>query len=376
MRRLVAQDGAAVIRDEPDPALRSGEILVETEFSVMSPGTERTVIEATSRVGGEVHEYPRATHQWRKTRMNGVARDDLLPRKPAEGYASLGYSLAGRVIEVAADVRDLKPGMYVACGGSQCAFHAERVAVPRSLTVPIPAGVSGESAAHVTLGAIAIEALRRTGCALGETIVVVGAGLLGNLLTQLARVAGIYAIAVDPNPARLALLKADSVLQRLPVLDGEGVRTIHSLTNGFGADAAIITATTTSNALINTAFDGLRVGGRIVAVGQFGMNLERQRWFGAQAVLVPSIAYGPGRYDPTYEENNVDLPINVVRWTENRNMELFIRLLAERRIVMDTIPAQHVPLEQASSAYRAVGDGSGPLTAIFTYRAPPARAAR
>jgi threonine dehydrogenase-like Zn-dependent dehydrogenase len=359
----------AVIREEPEPRVRRGEVLVQTEYSVMSPGTERTVIDATALPGAESHEYPEPRQQWRKVRTTGATGPELLPRPPGTGFTSLGYSLAGRVIEVAPDIHDLRPGDHVACAGSQCAFHAERVAVPRNLAVAVPEGVPSAHAAHVTLGAIAIEALRRSGCTLGETILVVGAGLLGNLLTQLAHVAGIYTISVDINPTRLQLLTAGSLLRRLPSLDEAAIQAIHEATDGFGADAAIIAVTTTSNEVINGAFDALRVGGRIVALGQFGMDLAREKWFGAQATLVTSVAYGPGRYDPIYEENNIDLPINVVRWTENRNLALFLRLLAERRIEMDSIPSLRVPLETADAAYRAIGGNAAPLTAIFTYGA-------
>jgi threonine dehydrogenase-like Zn-dependent dehydrogenase len=369
MRRLVAQGGMAVIREEPEPRLRRGEVLVRTEYSVMSPGTERTVIDATAIPGAESHEYPEPRQQWRKVRTSGATSPELLPRAPGTGFASIGYSLAGRVLEVAPDIHDIHPGDYVACAGSQCAFHAECVAVPRNLTVAVPEGVPGEHAAHVTLGAIAIEALRRTGCTVGETILIVGAGLLGNLLTQLAHAAGIYTIVADINPTRLQLLNAEGILRRLPALDEAGIQAVHDATDGFGADAAIIAVTTTSNEVINGAFDALRVGGRIVALGQFGMDLDRQKWFGAQAVLVTSVAYGPGRYDPIYEENNIDLPINVMRWTENRNMALFIRLLAERRILMDNIPSLRVPLETADATYRAIGGNAATLTAVFTYGA-------
>ncbi len=367
MRRLVARDGKAVIIEEAEPKLRRGEVLVRTEYSVMSPGTERTVIDATAVPGAESHEYPEPRQQWRKVRTTGATSPELLPRPPGTGFASIGYSLAGRVIDVAPDVHDIHPGDYVACAGSQCAFHAECVAVPRNLTVAVPEGVAGEHAAHVTLGAIAIEALRRTGCTVGETILIVGAGLLGNLLSQLAHIAGIYTIVADINPTRLRLLSSPGILRRLPALDEAGIQAVHEATDGFGADAAIIAVTTTSDEVINGAFDALRVGGRVVALGQFGMDLDRQKWFGAQAVLVTSVAYGPGRYDPIYEENNIDLPINVMRWTENRNMALFIRLLAERRIEMDNIPSLRVPLETADHTYRAIGGKAETLTAVFTY---------
>ncbi len=373
--RIVARGGAIALVTEPPPALRRGEVLVATQYSAISPGTERTILEATRAEGWASHEYPEPDQEWPLVRSGGVRHDLLLPRSPGQDYASLGYSLAGRVLAVAEDVTDLAAGDLVACGGSQCAFHIEQVAVPRNLTVRVPDGLGADLAAFVTLGSIALEALRRSGRTLGETIVVFGCGVLGMLITKLARAAGIYVVAVDPDPRRLEVAAAAGALPvevgpagSGPADGGEDLaRRVRARTDGFGADAAVITVTTEASDVVNAAVDVLRPGGVVVGVGQFGMGLSRDRWFGAQATILPSIAYGPGRYDPVYEENNWDYPIGVVRWTENRNMAAFLRLAADGRLDLDQIPVIRVPAADAARAYAALAAGGLPLTGLICY---------
>jgi threonine dehydrogenase-like Zn-dependent dehydrogenase len=368
--RIVARDGEVVLVTEPAPEPRRGEVLVATQYSVISPGTERTILEATRAEGWASHEYPEPDQAWPHIRSGGVRQDLLLPRPPSQDYASLGYSVAGRVIATGDGVVDLAPGDLVACGGSQCAFHSDVVAVPRNLTVTVPGGLSADRAAFVTLGSIALEALRRSGRTLGETITVFGCGVLGVLITMLARAAGMYVIAVDPDPERRAVAAAAGAM---PIdmgpadAGGDLPGQVRARTDGFGADAAVITVTTESSSVVNAAVDVLRPGGVVVGVGQFGMGLGRDRWFGAQATILPSIAYGPGRYDPVYEENNWDYPINVVRWTENRNMAAFLRLAADGRLDLDQIPVMRVPAADAAQAYAALAAGGLPLTGLISY---------
>jgi NADPH:quinone reductase-like Zn-dependent oxidoreductase len=286
---------------------------------------------------------------------------------PPEDAASLGYSLAGVVERVGDRVTDLAPGDLVACSGSQCSFHAELVVVPRNLTVPVPDGVALRDAAHVTLGAIAVEALRRTTCTLGESVVLLGSGMLGLLLTQLCAAGGIYPLAVDSRADRLALARSFGAVVATAAVDDTGIDEIRSATAGFGADAVIISAADPSSTLMNFGFAALRPGGRAVALGDFGMTIDRATFFRAQATFVPSIAYGPGRYDPVYEENNVDLPINVVRWTENRNMALFLRLLAEKRLDLAPFDPVEVRFDHAPDAYAQLLGDNSPLTGILRY---------
>jgi threonine dehydrogenase-like Zn-dependent dehydrogenase len=383
--RIVARGGAIALVTEPAPEPRRGEVLVATQYSVISPGTERTILDATRAEGWASHEYPEPGQTWPHVRSGGVRHDLLLPRPSGQDYASLGYSLAGRVVAVAEDVTDLVPGDLVACGGSQCAFHSEQVAVPRNLTVRVPDGLGTDLAAFVTLGSIALEALRRTGRTLGETIVVFGCGVLGVLITMLARSAGIYVVAVDPDPRRLEVAAAAGAvpidvgpidvgpidvgpIDVGPAGGGDDLAgQVRARTDGFGADAAVITVTTEASDVVNAAVGVLRPGGVVVGVGQFGMGLSRDRWFGAQATILPSIAYGPGRYDPVYEENNWDYPIGVVRWTENRNMAAFLRLAADGRLDLDQIPVIRVPAADAARAYAALAGGGLPLTGLICY---------
>jgi threonine dehydrogenase-like Zn-dependent dehydrogenase len=365
--RIVARAGQVVLVTESAPEPRRGEVQVATQFSVISPGTERTIVHATRNEGWASHEYPEPDQAWPLTRSGGVRHDLLLPRPSSQDYASLGYSLAGRVVALGADVTDLALGDLVACGGSQCAFHCERVAVPRNLTVLVPDGLTADRAAFVTLGSIALEALRRSGRTLGETIVVFGCGVLGVLITMLARAAGIYVIAVDPDPERRNVAAASGAMLAADGHDGDLAGQVRLRTDGFGADAAVVTVTTETSDVINAAVGVLRPGGVVVGVGQFGMGLSRDRWFGAQATILPSIAYGPGRYDPVYEENNWDYPVSVVRWTENRNMAAFLRLVAEGRLELDQIPVIRVPAVGAAQAYTALAAGGLPLTGLISY---------
>jgi threonine dehydrogenase-like Zn-dependent dehydrogenase len=370
--RIVARGGEVVLVTEPAPEPRRGEVLVATRYSVISPGTERTILAATRAEGWASHEYPEPDQAWPHVRSGGVRHDLLLPRPPSPDYASLGYSVAGRVLAAGEGVADLAPGDLVACGGSQCAFHSDVVAVPRNLVVRVPGGLGADRAAFVTLGSIALEALRRSERTLGETIAVFGCGVLGVLITMLARAAGMYVVAIDPDPERREVAVAAGAVpaDAGPVgnrVGGDLPGQVRARTDGFGADAAIITVTTESSDVVNAAVDVLRPGGVVVGVGQFGMGLGRDRWFGAQATILPSIAYGPGRYDPVYEENNWDYPINVVRWTENRNMAAFLRLAADGRLDLDQIPVMRVPAADAARAYAALAAGGLPLTGLIGY---------
>jgi threonine dehydrogenase-like Zn-dependent dehydrogenase len=171
-------------------------------------------------------------------------------------------------------------------------------------------------------------------------------------------------IAVDPDPARLAVAAGCGAAL---TASGDLAAQVRLRTGGFGADAAVITVTTEASDVVNAAVDVLRPGGVVVGVGQFGLGLSRDRWFGAQATLVPSIAYGPGRYDPVYEENNWDYPVSVVRWTENRNMAAFLRLAAEGHLDLGQIPVIRVPAAGAAQAYAALAAGGLPLTGLISY---------
>jgi threonine dehydrogenase-like Zn-dependent dehydrogenase len=367
VRRIMAAAGGVVIRDDILPPLGPGDVRVRARYSVISPGTERSIVRATAVSVQAAHEYPHPGYEWPQVRSDWVSGQRRLPRQPPPDAASLGYSLAGIVEQTGDDVLDLRAGDRVACSGSQCAYHAEQVIVPRSLVVPVPDSVELADAAHVTLGAIAFEAFRRTGCTVGETLVVIGTGLLGLLITQIANRAGVYVVAVDADPARRDLADRSGALLSVSAAGDAAVAQVRGATGGFGADAVIVAAADPGSELVNFGFAALRQGGRVVALGDFGMDIDRQLFFRAQATFVPSIAYGPGRYDPVYEENNVDLPIGVVRWTENRNMALFIRMLAEGHIGLALLPRAELPFADATQAYERLLGSAEIVTAVFRY---------
>ena len=367
IQRVVAAGGKAAVVTEPEPVLRKGEVLVETECSVISPGTERSIIEATNHSDWLSHEYPTANQTWPLTRSPAVRQEIRLPRPPGLQYASLGYSLAGRVVAAADDVTDLKAGDLVACSGSQCAFHAQRVVVPRNLTVRAPEGVPADKAAYVTLGAIAVEALRRSGRSFGETVVVFGCGVLGVLITMLANASGMSVVGVDPQHDRRQVVRDAGAVLVVDPASGDLADQVRAHTDGFGADAALIAVTTDRAEVLTAAVETLRPGGVVVGIGQFAMGMDRDAWFQANATLVPAVAYGPGRYDPVYEENNWDFPIGLVRWTENRNMAMFLRFVAEARIDLDRVPTHHVPFWDAGTVYDALARCSLPLTGLLLF---------
>lgn len=364
MRRLFAKGGEAVIHEVPPPTLRHGEVLVETAWSTTSRGTETHILERSAIPGVRDEEYP-GERAWPHPRLRAGVDVPLAPRPPVPGLMSLGYSLAGRILEVGEGISDLAVGDLVACSGSQCAHHAEIVAVPRNLTARLPDGLSLQQAAFGTLGSIAEESVRRTECHFGETVVVYGLGILGVLAAQIARFAGLTVIGLEVDAERLALARSlgfDDVHDPTTI---DPVAHVREATDGFGADAVILGVVTESSEPLNQALRMSRQRGRVVSLGIFGMHIERGNMF--DRALVHSLAYGPGRYDPGYEEGNADMPIGLVRWTENRNLQHVLKLMTAGVLVTDGL-ARTVPFAEAPAAYREMRGARGlPLTLQLDY---------
>jgi threonine dehydrogenase-like Zn-dependent dehydrogenase len=369
VKRILARGGQVEVIEVAEPVLRASDVLVQTLHSVVSSGTETHIVRSSvSPEALETDQYPTSTPHGPQLRGTGVRWRGPLPNRAPSGFASLGYSLAGRVLRTGDDVADLVPGQLVACSGNQCAVHAERVAVPRNLVAPVPEGLATQDAAFVTLGAVAMHSLRRANCQFGETVVVIGLGVLGLLAVQVARTAGMYVVGIDPDASRRELasrLGAEGVAEP----DAHGaIRMVREHTRGFGADGVLVTAATESSEPLNLAFDLCRQRGSVVGVGLFGMCIQRPRMFGADVAFYPSVAYGPGRYDPVYEEGGVDYPIGYARWTENRNMQAFLRLLAEGRVQVAPLAPLRVPLAEAPQTYRMLLDQpQRPPTVVFQY---------
>lgn len=342
-------------------------ILVKNYFSVISAGTEKTSVDSrksslVQRAKSQPEEVRKLVEEMRK---NGFARTYKRVMNKLDSHAALGYSSSGVVLAVDAGVQDIEVGDRVACGGADYAVHSDVIAVPRNLVAKIPDGVSTEAAAYTTIAAIALQGVRQTDPTLGETVVVIGLGLLGQLTVQFLKANGCSVIGIDLDPEAVALARksgADAALNRHsnPV---ESV--VRSMTSGHGADAVIITAGTSSNDPIELAGRITRERGRVVVVGAASMNIPRGPYYMKEIDVRISRSYGPGRYDPEYEEEGLSYPIGYVRWTENRNMRAYLQLLAQGRIDTDILTTHRFPVEEALKAYALIeGEKTEPYVGI------------
>jgi predicted dehydrogenase/threonine dehydrogenase-like Zn-dependent dehydrogenase len=351
-------------------------VLVANAASVISSGTERSAVTTS---GGSlpmraIRNPGLVALTLRYAKDNGLRATVEAVRGAVADDTVMGYSSAGVVLDTGG-IPDFRVGQAVACAGAGSANHAEVVSVPGNLVAAVPDGVPLRDAAFTTLGAIALQGVRRSEPALGDRVVVVGLGLLGLLTVQLLRAAGCQVVGVEPVARRreLALeLGAERVLD-----PGEAVATIRDWSGGVGADAAVITASTASSAVVNQAIDMVRRKGRVVPVGDIGLALERPGLYQREADVLISTSYGPGRYDPTYEDGGLDYPIAYVRWTENRNMEEFLRLLGTGQVRVEPLIGLELAADRAAEAYGALNGDAPPLAAVLTYpNAPRALAAR
>jgi predicted dehydrogenase/threonine dehydrogenase-like Zn-dependent dehydrogenase len=373
MKQVLIRKGGAVVADVPAPRVEPGEVLVSVRASCISVGTEMSGVRSSG-----VPMWKRALQQPEKAaqvaRMvatQGLSRTWKLVEAKRDEASPTGYSAAGVVVQVGAGVDDLGPGDRVACAGAQCAHHAEFVRVPRNLCAPLPEGLDWEAAATVTLGAIALQSVRRAQPTLGESFVVVGLGLLGQLTVQLLRANGCRAIGVDPDRDRVALALGLGMDAAVGPDEGDDVQQVARLTDGVGADGVIITAATSSDAVMSTAFRMCRRKGRVVLVGSVGLNLDRADFYAKEIDFLVSTSYGPGRYDHRYEEQGLDYPVAYVRWTENRNMAEYLRAAADGRVRVGPLVSARHPLSDAAAAYASLdAPGSRPMLVLLTYPEP------
>ena len=366
MKRVFAHGGEAVVREVPEPTLRKGEVLVRPAYSAISVGTEMWLIGGSADPDFGVHEYPSVPPSWPKTRTP-IDLDHPMPKPSDPSHIAIGYSLAGVVVDVDDQVLDIAPGDLVACSGSQCAHHAEMVAVPRHLVAKVPPGLSLDKAAFVTLGSIAIAGLRETECHFGETVVQYGLGLLGLLGAQIGRAAGFKVIGIDIDPARRQLARELGVENVLDPGEQDVVSAVKDLTDGYGADGVVLGIKSESSEPLNQCFDMSRQRGRVVGLGLFGWEIDRGRFFANRVSLHPAVGYGLGRYDPVYEEGNVDYPIGLARWTENRNQGYFLDLLASGQVDVSRLAPDRVPIESAPDAYEILRRQDRPPTVLLQY---------
>jgi len=371
-----ARTGSLELAEVPAPAPDRGQLLVRTCFSVVSPGTDKLVMEfARKSLLGKARSRPDLVRQVaRKLRQEGPLPTWRAVQGRLEVPQPLGYSSAGVVEAVGEGVEGFAPGDRVACAGAGYASHAELAVVPENLAAPVPAGVPLEQAAFATLGAIALQGLRVAAPTLGEVAAVVGLGLIGQLAVQCLRANGCRVLGIDLDPVRVkqALdLGADWGERAGEDLEGWRSRA----TGGHGADLALVTASADSAAPLRLAADLCRLKGRIALVGAVPMELDRRVFYEKELELRMSTSYGPGRYDRTYEEEGLDYPLAYVRWTENRNLQAFLGLVASGAVRPDQLDAEIVPFEAAVRLYEDLARGERQSLAwVFRYAEAPSPA--
>ncbi|MFZ5923339.1 MAG: bi-domain-containing oxidoreductase [Chloroflexota bacterium] len=372
------RDGKAVVEEVPVPTPRPGQALVKVAASLVSAGTERMVVEfAEKSLVGKARSRPDLVRQV----LDKMQREGVVPTLQAaisrlDQPMALGYSTAGTIVGLGAGMDGFTVGQRVACAGGGYASHAEYNVVPRNLLTPLPESVDFESAAFTTLGAIALHGFRLAEPQIGENVAVIGLGLLGLLTVQIAAAAGCRVYGIDTNPERVALA-AKLGIPACPRDQAESSALAHTVNRGF--DSVIICADTASNDPVELAGVLARDRGKVVATGAVGLTFPRKIYYEKELSFVNSRSYGPGRYDAAYEENGQDYPLGYVRWTEGRNFEAVVELLASGKLKVESLITHRFPIERAAKAYEVItGKKAEPfLGVLLTYpqetTTPPSR---
>nr|WP_321231917.1 bi-domain-containing oxidoreductase [uncultured Psychroserpens sp.] len=360
--------GDMIIQDVPYPQLGKGMVIVKNHYSIISAGTEgSTVVAARKSLIGKAKERPQQVKQVVDTlKKQGPIQTYRAVMKKLDAYSPLGYSCAGEVIEVGEGVTEFEVGDKVACAGAGYANHAEIVSVPINLCVKLDNNSSLKDAAYNTLGAISMQGVRQADLRLGESCVVIGLGLLGQLAALILKASGVTVIGVDVSEAAVKQVVDNSVVDLGMTRNAAGVEAqIQNATHGYGADAVIIAAATSSLDPINFAGAIARKKGKVVVLGAVPTGFDRDPfWYRKELELKMACSYGPGRYDLNYEEKGIDYPLPYVRWTEKRNMEAFQNLIATNRINIDYLTTHEFEFENAKAAFDLVVSKAEPFTGI------------
>lgn len=348
------KSGELLVDDVPAPSLSPGFVLVQNHFSLISAGTERsTVSTGQASLLGKARQRPDLVKQVLATyRKEGFFETLKRVRTKLETLKELGYSSAGKVLMSMDTNGSFLPGERVACGGGGYASHAGIIAVPQNLIVKVPKSVGLDHAAFTTLGAIAMQGVRQANPKLGEYVCVIGLGLLGQITAQILRANGCHVFGIDTSLEMVALAKKLKCREALTRQDPGLSSALDAFTAGRGFDSVIITAASQSADPIELSTSILRSKGVIVVVGAVPMNVPREpHFYRKELELKISCSYGPGRYDHTYEEQGHDYPYGYVRWTENRNMDAFIKLLENESIDLKPLITHVFAIDDATEAY-------------------------
>ena len=356
--------GATILEEVPAPQIKRGAVLIQTTRSLVSLGTERMLVEfGKSNLISKARQQPDKVKQV----LDKIKTEGLVPTLEAVFNKlgeplPLGYCNVGRVIAVGEGVSEFKVGDRVASNGQ----HAEFVCIPKNLVAQIPNEVSDDEAVFTVIGSIGLQGIRLLNPTLGETIVVVGLGLIGLLTAQLLVANGCRVIGVDIDESKLELSKEWGVIPFNPK-SGDVVKFVEGITGGIGADGVIITASAKTDEIVSQAARMSRKRGRIILVGVIGLNLSRAEFYEKELSFQVSCSYGPGRYDEDYEIRGNDYPLAFVRWTEKRNFEAILEAIASKKLVVDKMITEIIPLDSFQTIYGEIGS-SNSIASILSYK--------
>lgn len=355
--------GETILEEVPAPLVKRGNLLIQTTRSLVSLGTERMLVEfGKSSLISKARQQPDKVKQV----LDKIKTDGLMPtletvfNKLGEPLP-LGYCNVGKVIAVGEGVNDFKVGDRVASNGQ----HAEFVSIPKNLVAHVPDEVSDEEASFTVIGSIGLQGIRLLNPTLGETVVVVGLGLIGLITAQLLVANGCRVIGTDIDQSKLDLAKSWGIIPFNP-LNGDIVKYLGEVTNGVGADGVIITASAKNNDIISQAANMSRKRGKIVLVGVIGLNLSRAEFYEKELSFQVSCSYGPGRYDDDYEQKGIDYPLPFVRWTEKRNFEAVLEAIKSGKLKVQEMITEVVPLKDYLQVYGDIGSRKS-IASILKY---------
>ncbi|MYW69739.1 Gfo/Idh/MocA family oxidoreductase [Streptomyces sp. SID8379] len=369
------KSGELTVLDVPVPGCKPGGVLVRTGYSLISTGTEMMkVSEAGMSMLGKARSRPdQVAKVMQSVATNGVPATYRKVMGKLDSYTPLGYSLCGVVEQVGAGIDDVKVGDLVACAGNEHALHAELNWVPRNLYTPIPDGLAPRHAAFGTVGSIALQGVRQGESQLGEVALVIGLGLIGQLVVQLLTAAGVRVVGADPDPTRCELAESLGAVACGDPGSAAVESAVAELTEGHGADQVYLAAGGGSNQPVELAAHLSRDRGRVVDIGKCSLNLPWNAYYEKELDVRFSRSYGPGRYDPEYELEGRDYPIGYVRWTERRNLACFLDLVARGRVDVEPLISHVSDFDDAVETYQRLKDGELKAVAVL-FRYPDQKA--
>ncbi|GAB7102439.1 bi-domain-containing oxidoreductase [Streptomyces phaeofaciens JCM 4814] len=373
------KSGELAVLDVPVPGCKPGGVLVRSAYSLISTGTElMKVSEAGMSMLGKARSRPdQVAKVMQSVATNGVPATYRKVMGKLDSYTPLGYSLCGVVEQVGAGIDDVKVGDLVACAGNEHALHAELNWVPKNLYAPVPDGLAPRHAAFGTVGSIAMQGVRQGEPQLGEVALVIGLGLIGQLVAQLLTASGVRVVGADPDPARCELAARLGAAACGDPASAAVEAAVAELTGGHGVDQVYLAAGGGSNQPVELAARLCRDRGRVVDIGKCRLDLPWNAYYEKELDVRFSRSYGPGRYDPEYELEGRDYPIGYVRWTERRNLACFLDLLARGSVDVEPLVSHIADFDDAVETYRSLKDGELKAVAVlFRYPGRPEGAAK